>query len=258
MTRILLSVVGLAGLAASSAPAQTRPEDTEAWSPKPAIVTPASAVGGAPSDAIILFDGKDLDQWVSSQDKSPAAWTVADGVITVDKAKGNIETRRAFQDYQLHLEWRVPADIDGSGQGRGNSGVFLASTGPRDAGYEVQILDSFENQTYVNGQAGSVYKQHPPLVNVSRKPGEWQTYDIVWRAPRFTAAGTLASPATVTVLHNGVLVQDNAVLAGETVYIGKPTYKAHGPAPIKLQAHGDPSKPISFRNIWVRELPPRS
>lgn len=257
MTRILLSAACLASFAAFSAQAQSRPEDTEVWSPKPAIVTPAVAVDAPPSDAIVLFDGKNLDQWVSSEDRSPAAWTVADGVITVDKAKGNIETRRAFQDYQLHLEWRIPADIDGSGQGRGNSGVFLASTGPRDAGYEVQILDSFENQTYVNGQAGGVYKQHPPLVNASRKPGEWQTYDIVWRAPRFTAAGALASPATVTVLHNGVLVQDNAVLAGETVYIGKPSYKAHGPAPIKLQAHGDPSKPISFRNIWLRELPPR-
>lgn len=257
MTRILQSAVCLASLAASSALAQSRPEDTEVWSPKPAIVTPASAAGGAASDAIVLFDGGSLEQWISSQDKSPAAWTVVDGVITVDKSKGNIETRRAFQDYQLHLEWRIPADIDGTGQGRGNSGVFLASTGPRDAGYEVQILDSFGNETYVNGQAGSVYKQHAPLVNASRKPGEWQTYDIVWRAPRFTAAGTLASPATVTVLHNGVLVQDNAVLAGETVYIGKPSYKAHGPAPIKLQAHGDPSKPISFRNIWVRELPPR-
>lgn len=257
MTRILLGAVYLAGLCASSAHAQSRPEDTEIWAPKPMVVTPASVFAGPPSDAIVLFGGKGLDEWVSSQDKSPAAWRVADGAITVDKSKGNIETKRAFRDYQLHLEWRVPADIDGSGQGRGNSGVFLASTGPRDAGYEVQILDSFENQTYVNGQAGSVYKQHPPLVNASRKPGEWQTYDIVWRAPRFTAEGALASPATVTVLHNGVLVQDNAVLAGETVYIGKPAYKAHGPAPIKLQAHGDPSKPISFRNIWVRELPPR-
>lgn len=257
MTRILLGAVYLAGLCASSAHAQSRPEDTEIWAPKPMVVTPASVFAGPPSNAIVLFDGKGLDEWVSSQDRSPAAWRVADGAITVDKSKGNIETKRAFRDYQLHLEWRVPADIDGSGQGRGNSGVFLASTGPRDAGYEVQILDSFENQTYVNGQAGSVYKQHPPLVNASRKPGEWQTYDIVWRAPRFTAEGALASPATVTVLHNGVLVQDNAVLAGETVYIGKPAYKAHGPAPIKLQAHGDPSKPISFRNIWVRELPPR-
>lgn len=257
MIRIFLSAFGMAALSVSSALAQARPEDTEVWDPKPPVVTPAPLLVAPPSDAILLFDGKSLGQWVSSQDKSPAAWIVADGLITIDKSKGNIETKRAFLDYQLHLEWRVPSDIDGSGQGRGNSGVFLASTGPRDAGYEVQILDSFENPTYVNGQAGSVYKQHPPLVNASRKPGEWQTYDIVWRAPRFSATGALASPATVTVLHNGVLVQDNAVLAGETVYIGKPSYKPHGPAPIKLQAHGDPSKPISFRNIWVRELAPR-
>jgi hypothetical protein len=247
-----------AGLcAASSVAAQTRPEETEVWKPTAPIVAPAASDGGAPSDAIVLFDGHDLAQWVSTQDKSPAAWTVGNGVLTVDKTRGNIETKQNFRDYQLHLEWRIPADIVGSGQARGNSGVFLASTGPRDQGYEVQILDSYENATYVNGQAGSVYKQHPPLANASRKPGEWQTYDIVWRAPVFRADGALARPATVTVLHNGVLVQDNAVLSGETVYIGKPAYKAHGPAPIKLQAHGDPSAPISFRDIWVRELAPR-
>lgn len=245
------------GLMSTAAFAQTRPEDTEVWKPVPAVVTPASQPGGPPSDAIILFDGRNLDQWVTAADKSPAGWTVADGIMTVDKARGNIETRRTFRDYQLHLEWRIPADIAGSGQGRGNSGVFLASTGPRDQGYEVQILDSYESATYVNGQAGAVYKQHPPLANANRKPGEWQAYDIVWRAPVFNADGTLVKPASVTVLQNGVLVQDNAVLAGETVYIGKPRYKAHGPSPIKLQAHGDPSAPISFRNIWVRELPPR-
>lgn len=254
---VLPACAALGVLIASSALAQSRPEDTEVWKPVPVVVTPASTAGGPPSDAIILFDGRDLDQWVSSQDKSPAAWSVADGVLTVDKSRGNIETRRRFRDYQLHLEWRVPADITGSGQARGNSGVFLASTGPRDEGYEVQILDSHQNQTYVNGQAASVYKQHPPLANASRAPGEWQTYDIVWRAPTFTADGGVATPAKVTVFHNGVLAQDNAVLAGETVYIGKPAYKAHGPAPIKLQAHGDPSAPISFRNIWVRELAPR-
>ncbi len=247
----------VAAIAASPALSQTKPEDTEVWKPTPAVVTPAVTASGAPSDAVVLFDGHDLAQWVSAQDKSPAAWTVKDGVLTVDKTKGNIETKQSFRDYQLHLEWRIPADITGSGQLRGNSGVFLASTGPRDQGYEVQILDSYGNETYVNGQAGSVYKQHPPLANASRKPGEWQTYDIVWRAPVFGADGALAKPATVTVLHNGVLVQDNAVLSGETVYIGKPAYKAHGLAPIKLQAHGDPSAPISFRNIWVRELAPR-
>jgi hypothetical protein len=253
---ILAAFVGL--MASSTALAQDKPEATEVWTPTPAKVTPAVTVGGAPSDAIVLFDGRDLDQWVSALDKSPAGWTVESGVVTVNKARGNIETKRAFRDYQLHLEWRIPADITGIGQARGNSGVFLASTGPRDEGYEVQIVDSYENATYVNGQAASVYKQHPPLVNASRKPGEWQTYDIIWHAPGFGAEGAIASPATVTVLHNGVLVQDNAVLTGETVYIGKPAYRVvHGATPIKLQAHGDPSAPISFRNIWVRELPRR-
>ncbi len=250
---VLAAAIGLM----AAAPAQNRPEDTEVWTPDPAKVEPAATAGQSPSDAIVLFDGDDLDQWVSARDRSPAGWTVAGGVLTVNKARGNIETLRTFHDYQLHLEWRIPADIDGTGQGRGNSGVFLASTGPGDEGYEVQILDSYDAATYVNGQAASVYKQHPPLVNASRRPGEWQTYDIVWRAPVFGADGALVSPATVTVLHNGVLVQENAVLAGETVYIGKPAYRAHGAAPIKLQAHGDPSAPISFRNIWLRELAPR-
>lgn len=255
LIRSTLTLIGL--LTASAALAQSKPEETERWKPVPPVVSPAEAPGGAPSDAIVLFDGHDLNQWVSVEDKSPAAWSVADGVLTVDKARGNIETRRVFGDYQLHLEWRIPADITGSGQARGNSGVFLASTGAGDRGYEVQILDSVRNPTYVNGQAASVYKQHPPLVNASRPPGAWQTYDIVWRAPVFGADGALAKPAEVTVFHNGVLAQDHAVLAGETVYIGKPGYKPHGKAPIKLQAHGDPSAPISFRNIWVRELAPR-
>jgi len=252
------AVVGLAGLLAGSvALAQAKPEDTEVWKPAPPVVAPAPVSGGAPSDAIVLFDGDDLDQWVATEDKSPARWAVADGVLTVVKARGNIETRRAFRDYQLHLEWRIPADIAGSGQGRGNSGVFLASTGPGDRGYELQILDPHQNPTYVNGQAASLYKQHPPLVNAGRKPGEWQAYDVVWRAPVFGSDGALVSPATVTVLHNGVLVQDGAAFAGETVYIGKPSYRPFAAAPIKLQAHGDPSAPISFRNIWLRELPPR-
>jgi len=253
-----LVMLGLGALFAGSlVMAQAKPEDTELWKPSPVVVTPAKEAGAPPSDAIVLFDGDDLDQWVATKDKTPAGWTVANGVFTVDKTRGNIETRRAFRDYQLHLEWRIPADITGKGQSRGNSGVFLASTGSGDQGYELQIVDSHDNPTYVNGQAASLYKQHPPLANASRAPGEWQVYDVIWRAPVFGADGALVSPASVTALHNGVLVQDNAVLAGETVYIGKPGYKAHGPAPVKLQAHGDPSAPISFRNIWVRELPPR-
>lgn len=232
-----------------------KPEDTEVWEPVPPKVTPGDKCGAPPSDAIILFDGKNLDQWVSAKDdKSPADWTVADGVLTVNKKAGNIETKDSFKDYQLHVEWKVPADITGSGQARGNSGVFLASTGPRDDGYELQVLDSYDNKTYVNGMAGSLYKQAIPLVNPSRKPGEWQTYDVVWTAPTFNSDGSVKTPAYATVFFNGVLVENHFELKGQTLYIGKPFYKAYTSAPIKLQAHGDPSKPISYRNIWVRKL----
>jgi hypothetical protein len=249
---ILAALVGL--MASSAALAQDKPEDTEVWSPIPAKVTPAAIVGGAPSDAIVLFDGDDLDQWVSAKDKSPAGWTVEGGVVTVNKARGNIETKRAFQDYQLHLEWRIPADITGAGRRRGNSGVFLASTGPRDEGYEVQIVDSYENATYVNGQAASVYKQHPPLANASRKPGEWQTYDIVWRAPSVWRGGR-----AVVAGHGDRDAQRGAGAGQRGSGRRDGLYRqaevpAHGATPIKLQAHGDPSAPISFRNIWVREL----
>jgi hypothetical protein len=231
-----------------------RPEDTEVWTPVPRIVTPGRTDDAPPSDAIVLFDGRSLDQWVSVKDHGPAQWAVADGILTVNKGAGNIETKRSFGSYQLHLEWRIPAGITGEGQARGNSGVFLASTGPGDAGYELQVLDSYENKTYVNGQAASIYKQYPPLVNSMRKPGEWQTYDIIWTAPTFRDDGSVATPAYVTAFQNGVLVQNHVELKGETLYIGAPSYKRHGPAPIKLQAHGDPSPPISFRNIWVRDL----
>jgi hypothetical protein len=231
-----------------------KPADTEVWEPEPKVVSPSATCGAPPSDAIILFDGRNLDEWVSAKDKSPAQWTVADGVMTVAKSAGNIETKRAFKNYQLHIEWRIPENITGSGQARGNSGVFLASTGPADAGYELQVLDSYNNKTYVNGQAASIYKQSPPLVNPNRKPGEWQTYDVVWTAPTFNPDGSLETPAYVTVFFNGVLVQNHFALQGETLYIGKPFYKAFSGAPIKLQAHGDKSEPISFRNIWVREL----
>jgi hypothetical protein len=257
----LLTVVGLLSAlpaAAQSPPIASSPQGdpkaTEQWEPVPPVITPAATAGSPPSDAIVLFDGRNLDQWVSTKDHSPARWKVSDGVMTVDKTQGNIETKQTFRDYQLHLEWRIPKDIAGEGQARGNSGLFLASTGPGDAGYEVQILDSFKNPTYVNGQAASIYKQAPPLANAMREPGAWQTYDVVWTAPVFEATGGLKSPAYVTVLHNGILVQNHFMLAGETTYIGKPAYKPYQQAAIKLQAHGDPSVPISFRNIWIRDL----
>jgi len=235
----------------TSAPA---PEETEVWEPIPPVVTPGATWAAPPSDAIVLFDGKNLNEWVLTRDKSPANWIVADGVVTVNKAGGNIETRQTFKDYQLHIEWKIPESITGSGQARGNSGVFLASTGPGDDGYELQVLDSYLNKTYVNGMGGSIYKQSIPLVNPGRKPGEWQSYDVVWTAPEFNGDGSLKSPAYVTVFFNGVLVQNHFELKGQTLYRGKPFYKAYETAPIKLQAHGDKSEPISFRNIWVREL----
>jgi hypothetical protein len=234
-----------------------RPEDTEIREPVPRVVTPGPIrPAPPPSDAIVLFDGKSLDEWVSTRDKGPAGWTLENGILTVNKANksGNIETKRTFTNYQLHLEYLIPPHITGSGQSRGNSGLFLATTAGGDAGYELQILDSYNNKTYVNGQAGAVYKQYPPLVNACLPPGEWQAYDVVWTAPTFNADGSLRTPAYVTALHNGVLIQDHVELKGPTLYIGQPSYKAHGPSPVRLQSHGDPSPPISFRNIWVREL----
>ena len=179
---------------------------------------------------------------------------LANDIMTVDKTVGDIRTKRRFMDFQLHIEYRIPADIEGSGQARGNSGIFLASFPWGAGGYELQVLDNYKNSTYVNGQAGSIYKQSPPLANACKKPGEWQYYDVVWTAPRFTESGELKSAARVTVFHNGVLVQNNFELRGDTPYVGQPSYHQHGAAPIKLQAHGDKSKPISYRNIWVREL----
>ena len=226
---------------------------TEQWTPVPQKVSPG-ATTGPPSDAIVLFDGRNLDEWVGTDDQKPARWLVKDGVLTVVKSAGNIETRRKFGSYQLHLEWRIPQGITGEGQERGNSGLFLASTAGGDAGYEIQILDSWNNPTYVNGQAASIYKQAAPLVNASRPPGEWQTYDVVWTAPLFAPDGSVRSPAYVTLMHNGILVQNHTQLRGETIYMGKPFYVAYSRASIKLQAHGDASSPLSFRNIWVREL----
>jgi Domain of Unknown Function (DUF1080) len=252
----LVAATGIAVVAAwAVAEERLLPGATEQWQPVPPEVAPRETDATPPAGALMLFAGQDLSEWVNSNDKRPASWIVRDGVITVHKPSGNIETRRRFRNYRLHLEWRVPEGITGEGQARGNSGVFLASTGPDGGGYEVQILDAWRNPTYVNGQAGAIYKQHVPLANPARPPGQWNVYDITWTAPVFAAGGKLGSPARVTVLFNGVLVQDDVALTGETRYIGKPSYSAHGPAPIKLQAHGDPSEPISFRNIWLVELP---
>jgi hypothetical protein len=241
----------------ADAAGQARPEDTEVWEPAPPVRTPVTDAidRPPPADAIVLFDGRALDEWVNTRDGSGARWLVDDGVMIVDKAAGNIETRRRFRDYELHLEWRVPEGITGTGQARGNSGVFLASTGGGDRGYELQILDSYANATYVNGMAGSIYKQSIPLANAARKPGEWQAFDVMWTAPTFSADGALRKPARVTVRWNGVLVQDDFELRGETVYVGAPRYATHGDSPVKLQAHDDPSAPLSFRNVWIRALP---
>jgi hypothetical protein len=251
----LATLVSMAAALQAQQAAKPKPEETEVWQPVPKVVTPGATEAAPPSDAIVLFDGKSQDEWVSAQDHSPAQWVVQDGILTVSKAGvGNIETKRRFRNYQLHIEFRIPENITGSGQARGNSGVFLASTGPGDDGYELQVLDAYNNATYVNGQGGSIYKQSAPLVNPARKPGEWQSYDVVWTAPVFNADGSLKTRAYVTVLFNGVLVQNHFELTGQTLYIGKPFYKKYDSAPIKLQAHGDKSEPLSFRNIWVREL----
>ena len=252
--RIILTALMTGSLFMAKAQEKAKPEDTEIWEPIPKVVTPGEHMGDAPSDAIVLFDGKNLDEWVQNNDGSPAKWDVADGILTVNKNYGNIETKRKFTNYQLHIEWREPNGLEGEGQARGNSGVFLASIGKGDAGYELQVLDSYKNKTYVNGMAGSLYKQAIPLANPGRPNGEWQTYDVIWTAPTFNTDGSLKSPAYATVFFNGVLVENHFELKGPTLYIGKPEYKAHGPSPIKLQAHGDKSKPLSFRNIWVREL----
>jgi hypothetical protein len=241
-------------LPAAAQTPQGDPKATEQWAPVPPVVSPGASSGAPPSDAIVLFDGRNLDQWVNTKDHAPAGWKVAHGVMTVVKSVGNIETKQRFKNYQLHLEWQIPKGITGEGQLRGNSGLFVASTGPGDDGYEVQILDSWKNKTYVNGQAASIYKQSAPLVDAMRPPGEWQTYDVVWIAPVFETDGSLKTPAYVTVFHNGVLVQNHFQLTGETRYIGQPSYRPYDRAAIKLQAHGDPSAPISFRNIWIREL----
>jgi hypothetical protein len=220
------------------------PEVTEVQEPVPAVVTPGDGTA-PPSDAIVLFDGSDLSSWVNNKGEA-AAWDVKDGAMTVVPGTGGIQTKQGFGDVQLHIEWRSPSVVKGEGQGRGNSGVFLMGR------YEIQVLDSYENFTYPNGQAASVYKQHIPLVNATKKPGEWQTYDIIFTAPRFNEQGRVSHPARVTVIHNGVLVQNNIEIWGTTQYIGLPSYSRHEDRlPLGLQDHGDL---VSFRNIWIREL----
>jgi hypothetical protein len=219
------------------------PEATEYWTPVPPVVQ--APPGRAPSDAIVLFDGTSMAAWEALKPES-TGWRIEDGALVVVPKAGDIRTREGFGDVQLHIEFRTPAVVVGNSQGRGNSGVFLMGL------YELQVLDSFENPTYVNGQAGSVYKQHPPLVNASRPPGEWQTYDVVFVAPRFAADGSLVSPARMTAFHNGVLVQHDVVLRGPTVWRGEPKYAPHAAAlPLQLQDH---SNPTAFRNIWIRRL----
>lgn len=222
----------------------TDPKATEVWEPEPRIVSPGNTNSAPPSDAIVLFDGSDLDAWEHG-DGSAAKWIVKDGMATVKPRTGAIKTKEAFGDCQLHVEWRAPSLIEGEGQGRGNSGVFLQER------YEVQVLDSYNNRTYSNGQAGSIYKQSMPLVNAMRAPGQWQTYDIIYRAPRFNQDGIKVSSGTITVIHNGVLIQNNTEIKGSTEYIGLPKNIAHGDASIVLQDH---SNPVSYRNIWVRKL----
>jgi hypothetical protein len=209
--------------------------------PPPKSVS-AREVGVAPSDAIVLFDGKDLSAWKSGD--KPAGWNVENGYAEAN-GSGNIETRESFGDCQVHLEWAEPAKVEGESQGRGNSGVFLMGR------YEVQVLDSWDNRTYADGQCAALYGQEPPLVNACRKPGEWQSYDIVFRAPRFDG-DKLASPGVVTVLQNGIVVHHAAAFIGATVHRALAQYSAHPPtAPLALQDHGNP---VRYRNIWIRRL----
>jgi hypothetical protein len=205
--------------------------------PEPSVIVPGPA-GAPPSDAIVLFDGKDLSQW-----KGGDNWEITDGVATA--RKNGISTKQSFGDCQLHVEFATPSEVKGSGQGRGNSGIYMMGR------YEVQILDSFENKTYFDGQCGALYKQQPPTVNASRRPGEWQSFDIIFEAPHFDDTGHVTKPAIVTVLHNGVLIQNHVALQGTTSYFKAPEYEPHpSKQPIQIQFHGNP---VRFRNIWLRE-----
>jgi hypothetical protein len=225
----------------------TTPEETEFYAPKVPIVKPG-ANGGPPSDAIVLFDGNSLDNWISSNDSTAAKWHLnKDGSMTVNDKTGNIQSKQNFGDIQLHIEWKSPLPVQREGQNRANSGIFLNGI------YEVQVLDQNDNPTYVNGQVGSIYKQHVPLAMASVPTGEWNTYEIIYHAPEFNVDGGKIKSGDITVIHNGVLVQDHVELKGTTPYVGWPKNPAHGKGPLLLQDHGDDSR-VSFRNIWVREL----
>jgi hypothetical protein len=244
---ILLTILVAFGITAISQVVNI--QDLKPFEPpkkEPAIITPGARVGDPPSDAIVLFDGKDLSGWKSQRDGSDAKWKVQDGYMEVVPRTGGIQTKQEFGDCELHIEWATPSVVKGEGQGRGNSGIFLMGH------YEIQVLDSFQNKTYFHGQAGSIYKQHAPLVNASRKPGEWQTYDIIFQSPRFDEQGKVTRYARMTAFHNGVLIQNNSQIYGETWHDKPALYLAHpNKGPLALQDHGDL---VRFRNIWVRPL----
>lgn len=249
----LMSVVAVVCVGIVAGAQSGRRAGVEKWTvhdearPMPPVVDPGPAGPPVPvpSDAVVLFDGKDLSNWTTDKG-TPATWTVRDGYMEVARKSGSIQTKQGFGDCQLHVEWATPSPAVGQGQDRGNSGVFLMNT------YEVQVLDSYNSKTYADGTAAAIYGQYPPLVNASRKPGEWQTYDIVFHAPRFDANGALVSPARLTVFHNGVLAQDDEELTGPTAHKARPPYKAHADKlPLSLQDH---SHPVRYRNIWIREL----
>lgn len=222
------------------------PKDTEWYKPVPPKVTSAeSHFQEPPSDAIILFDGSDMSRWKSIKDEGEAKWEMEDGFFTVVPGQGAIVTKDSFGSVQLYIEWRSPMNMEHKGQDRGNSGIFLQNR------YELQVLDAWDNPTYVNGMAGSIYKQSAPLANPAKKPGEWQSYNISFMAPEFNEDGTIKTPARMTVIWNGVVVQNNTEIKGPTVYVGLPEYSAHGEAPIRLQDH---NSKVSFRNIWIRKL----